>query len=167
VCSSDLDLSKKYEGIRNLGWSEDSKKPLSDNEFELKSKIAGMFIMISSVEMPKEEVLPYYYARQRIEQIFDTSKNYAKLLPLGVHSVETFNGHLLLSFLTTIAYLQLQKIFHKQKFNPIDFITEMRGVTCGVYEDYLRIYELTANQKKILNILGMEIPTTLPIVKAD
>jgi transposase len=158
-----VDTAKKFEGIRNLGLHEDPQKPMSNEEFEMKSKIAGMFVMISSIEMDKSEVLPYYYSRQTIEQIFDTSKNYARLLPLGVHSLETFKGHLLISFLTTIVYLKLQKIFHKQKYNTIDFISELRGLTCGVYEDHLHIYEPTAKQKEILKILKLEIPTILEL----
>jgi transposase len=136
---------------------------MSDEEFGMKAKIAGMFIMISSLEMPISEVLPYYYSRQTIEQIFDTSKNYARLLPLGNHDLTTFKGHLLLSFITTIVYLRLQKIFHKKNYNPIDFITELRGVTCGVYNDHLQVYEPTAEQKDILKILKMEIPPVLPL----
>jgi transposase len=158
-----VDTAKKFEGIRNLGLREDPKKPMTDEEFEMKTKMAGMFVMISSMEMDKSEVLPYYYSRQTIEQIFDTSKNYARLLPLGVQSLETFNGHLLISFLTTIVYLKLQRIFHKQKYNLIDFITELKGITCGVYEDHLHVYEPTAKQKEILKILKMEIPTKLPL----
>jgi hypothetical protein len=158
-----VDIAKKYEGLKKLGYREDAKESLTDEEFEQQSKTAGMFIMISSVEMEKEEVLPFYYSRQTIEQIFDTSKNFAKLLPLGSHNIYTLNGHLLLSFITTIVYLKFQKIFHKTKFNTIDFITEMRGVTCGVYEDHLHIYELTSNQKKLLKILNMEMPTKIPV----
>jgi transposase len=119
--------------------------------------------MISSIEMDKTEILPYYYSRQTIEQIFDTGKNYARLLPLGVHSQETLNGHLLLSFLTTIVYFRLKKIFNKQKYNVLDFITELNGLTCGVYNDHLHVYEPTITQKAILKILEMEIPTRLPL----
>ncbi|MDR0548994.1 MAG: hypothetical protein LBI10_06245 [Deltaproteobacteria bacterium] len=96
---------------------------MSDEEYQMKTKIAGMFVLISSIDMDTTEVLPYYYySRQTIEQIFDTSKNYARLLLLGSHSRETFNGHLLLSFMTTIMYLKFQKLFHKQPFKTIYFI---------------------------------------------
>jgi hypothetical protein len=83
------------------------------------------------------------------------------LLPLGVQSLETFNAQVLLSFLTIIVHLKLLKIFYKQKYNPIDFITELRGITCGVYKDHLHVYEPTAKQKEILKILKMEMPTKL------
>jgi transposase len=158
-----VDTAKKFEGIRNIGLSEDPRKPMSDEEFDFKTKISGMFVMISSLELKTSEVLPFYYSRQTIEQIFDTSKNYARLLPLGVHSREAFNGHLLLSFMTTITYLKFQKIFLNHKYNTIDFITELEGLTCGVYDDHLHVYEPTARQKKILKILNIEIPTILPL----
>jgi hypothetical protein len=158
-----VDFAKKCEKVTNISLTENQDKPMTDEEFDEKTKTAGMFVMISSLEMDKADVLPFCYSRQTIEEIFDVGKNYARLLPLGSHSRETFNGHLLLSFMTTIVYLKLQRIFHKKKFNPIDFITELRGVTCGVYEDHLHVYEPTAKQKEILKILKMEIPTILPL----
>jgi transposase len=160
-----VDAEKKFDNIMRISLHEDPKKPMTNEEYEIKTKMAGMFVMISSLEMPIEEVLPYYYSRQTIEQIFDTSKNYSRLLPIGTHTIETLNGHLLLSFMTTIVYLRLQRIFHKQKFNAIDLITEMRGVMCGVYEDHLHIYEPTAKQKEILKILKIEIPTEIPLIR--
>jgi transposase len=158
-----VDAAKKFDEIRNIGIREDPNKPMSDEDFDMKTKMAGMFVMISSLEMKTSEVLPYYYSRQTIEQIFDTSKNYARLVPLGVLSLETFNGHLLLSFMTTIVYLKLQQIFYNSKFNPIDFMAKLRGVSCAVYDDHLHVHEPTAKQKKILQVLEMEIPTKLPL----
>jgi transposase len=151
--------------LTNLSWNEDPKKPLPDEVFEQKRKEAGMFIMISSKDLPKEEVLPHYHSHQTIEQIVDTAKNHAKLLPSECHNLETFNGHLLISFLSTIVYLRLQKIFNEENFSTIDFITELRGVMCTVHDDCLRIYKKTAKQNKILKILDIDIPLILPAVK--
>lgn len=53
-------------------------------------------------EIDTKEVLPLYYARQQIEQVFDIAKNYADILPLRVHGEDTFRGHLLLCFIATI-----------------------------------------------------------------
>jgi hypothetical protein len=135
-----VDDAKRHEVIRELYLQENPKKPMSDEEFDMKTKTAGMFVMISSIEMHNSEVLPYYYSQQTIEQIFDTGKNFAKLLPLSGQSQQALNGHLLLSFITTIVYLKLQEIFHKEKYKAIDFITELKGITCGVYDDHLQIY---------------------------
>jgi hypothetical protein len=158
-----VDGEKRADAQRKLALREDPAKPLSDEEYTKKYKQAGMFVMISSLEMSPKDVLPYYYSRKTIEQIFDTAKNNARLLPLGVHTLEGFKGHLLLSFMTTIVYLKLQKIFHNTKFNPIDFITELRGVFCNLYDDHLKIFEPTANQRAILKLLKIELPTRLPL----
>ncbi|MDR0881288.1 MAG: transposase [Candidatus Adiutrix sp.] len=158
-----VDCAKRAEEQKKLALREDPADPMSDEEYENKYREAGMFVMISSLEMDKKEVLPYYYSRQTIEQIFDASKNNARLLPLGVHSLEAFRGHILLSFITTIVYLRLQRIFHDTKFNPIDFMAELRGVSCIVYEDHLQIFEPTAKQKEIMKILGIDLPSKVPI----
>jgi hypothetical protein len=158
-----VDCAKRADAQRQLAQKEDPKAPLSDDEYDKRYKQAGMFVMISSIEMDTRDVLPYYYSRQTIEQIFDTSKNYAKLLPLGVQTLEGFYGHLLLSFMTTIVYLKLMAVFRGTKFNPIDFMAELRGLSCVVYEDHLQIFEPTAKQKEILKILKIEIPTRVPL----
>lgn len=158
-----IDISKNNEITNNFSLGENPNKPMSNDEYEMKFKTAGMFVMISSLKIDIKDVIPYYYSCQTIEQIFDTNKNYARFLPLSVHSLETFNGHLLLSFITTIVYFKLQKICHKQKFNAIDCITELRGITCGVYNDHLHIYEPTAKQKEILKMLKIQLPTRLPL----
>ncbi|MDR1607644.1 MAG: transposase, partial [Deltaproteobacteria bacterium] len=50
------------------------------------------------------EILELYYNRQTIEQVFDTGKNYCGLLPVRVHSEETFRGILLISFIASVIY---------------------------------------------------------------
>jgi hypothetical protein len=57
----------------------------------------GRFVLISARRVAESKILPAYYTRQQIEQIFDIGKNYAGMLPLRVHKEETFIGHLLLT----------------------------------------------------------------------
>ena len=54
----------------------------------------GVFVLASTADIAAPDVLDAYYARQRIEQVFDVGKNYASLLPLRVHSEEAPGGHL-------------------------------------------------------------------------
>jgi hypothetical protein len=77
--------------------------------------------------------------------------------------LEGFYGHVLLSFMTAIVYLKLMRTFHGTKFNPVDFMAEMRGLACTVYENPLQAFEPTARQKEILKILKTEIPTRAPL----
>lgn len=56
----------------------------------------GVFILLSSEDMGAEEILPLYYTRQQIEQVFDIGKNNADLLPLRLQNEDAFRGHLML-----------------------------------------------------------------------
>lgn len=68
----------------------------------------GLFMLVSTRRLGREEVLPCHYARQGIEQIFDLSKNESNPLPIRVHSEETMQGHVMVSFLATMASRWLQ-----------------------------------------------------------
>jgi len=68
----------------------------------------GLFAVISGREYSCEEILPAYYQRQAAEQAFDFAKNYTKLLPLRTNSMETFRGHLLLSYIAACATKMIQ-----------------------------------------------------------
>ena len=68
---------------------------MNDGEVFDKMASQGVFILVSSGKMVKEKILPAYYMRQQIEQIFDIGKNYADMLPLRVQNESTFRGHLL------------------------------------------------------------------------
>ena len=45
----------------------------------------GIFILLSSMDLPNEQLLPCYYSRQSVEQFFDTIKNDSDILPLRTH----------------------------------------------------------------------------------
>ena len=80
-----------------------SKRFRSMNPSEIHAELEryGIFALISTKEIPENEVLKEYYIRQGVEQFFDYAKNCANYLPVRNHSVETLRGHLLLSFMGT------------------------------------------------------------------
>ncbi len=62
----------------------------------------GVFVILSSRKIAVNKILPTYYTRQQIEQVFDIGKNYADMLPLKSQSKDTFRRHLLLTFIACI-----------------------------------------------------------------
>lgn len=63
---------------------------LDDNkdfgETDAAIKRLGTFAILTSEEVSEDKLLPMYYTRQQVEQVFDISKNYADLLPIRVQS---------------------------------------------------------------------------------
>ena len=42
-------------------------------------KRLGTFAILASEEISEDKLLPMYYTRQQVEQVFDITKNYAEL----------------------------------------------------------------------------------------
>ena len=89
-----------------------------------------------------EKLLPMYYTRQQVEQVFDISKNYADLLPIRVQSEQGFAGHLLICFMATAIMQKLQQELLKRRskkaklLNAESIFSYLRNQKCKVYKDY-------------------------------
>ena len=85
----------------------DDKKDSDETDAAIKR--LGAFAILTSEEIAENKLLPMYYTRQQVEQVFDITKNYADLLPIRVQSEQAFAGHLLISFMATAIMQRLQQ----------------------------------------------------------
>jgi hypothetical protein len=134
----------------------DDKIPFDKKKESLMSK--GFFIILSSENVEPEEILPLYYTRQSIEQVFDIGKNCADLLPLRTHNIETFRGHLMLSFLSTAAYILTMKEINSNKFCPIGVYHLMKNLRVKIFDTKIIIQEPTKKMREIIDHLKLELP---------
>jgi hypothetical protein len=155
-----LDSQQKVEEEKYIfnKYKEDSDKASKIDE---KLKSIGRFIILSSKDYEIDEILPIYYTRQIIEQVFDVSKNFADLLPLRAHSYETIRGRLLLSFIATILYILINQKLANSKFCASKAIYYLRNLNIKISETANLIDELTKIQKDILSVLQLESPYSL------
>ncbi|MDA3822896.1 MAG: hypothetical protein PF450_09855 [Bacteroidales bacterium] len=65
---------------------------------------------------------------------FDIGKNYAEMLPLRVKSEETFRGHFLLIFMTTVFYKLVQDRLKPTDLTPQSMFLNLRNHKCKVYD---------------------------------
>ena len=96
-----LDEKERHTQLTTLLTSAKSQK-MTTGEVSKKNSGFGYFVLVSSKDFTAEEILPYYYKRQEIEQLFDVCKNYTKTLPLRTHREKTFRGHLILTFMASV-----------------------------------------------------------------
>ena len=97
----------------------------------------GIFILISSESILPRDLLPLYYTRQTVEQVFDIGKNNVDLIPLRVHSEEAFRGHLLMSFIASYVYILVNRYFIKSDKCAIGVFRTMRNQKCKVYDEII------------------------------
>jgi len=147
---------------RHQEWSRYTIDALEDGidieERKDKTHGQGFFVLISSENVEPNEILPLYYTRQVVEQIFDISKNTVDLLPLRVHSEKTFRGHLLLVFLASLSYLLLNEKLNHSKFNASSALFIFRNLKCKVYDSSILVKEPVKKMNDIAKALGISIP---------
>jgi hypothetical protein len=153
-----IDHKRMSDEIFNLGVSSFGKKNISDDELEIERKNAGLFIIISSVDLNINDIIPFYYNRQTIEQIFDITKNNADILPLRCHNIDTYKGHLLLSFMATISYIIINNKFKTSKYNAMNAFSILHYLLCFNINGKFSINEPNRQMKDIFELLNIDIP---------
>jgi hypothetical protein len=121
----------------------------------------GVFIIVSSRRIATAGLLPLYYTRQQIEQVFDIGKNYADMLPLRVQTEETFRGHLLLTFIVTVVLKQLQDALLKTTFNPISLFMNLRNQKCKVFSGKIVSHETFRKANDIYRLFKIKCPAVI------
>jgi hypothetical protein len=119
---------------------------------------AGKFVLLSSEDYSKDEVLPMYYSRQTIEQVFDIKKNYAGGLPLRGHSENTIRGIILISFIATVIYSTLSHKLSNSGFSAISALVKMSTLRLDVYDQEQFMDYPTKDQKEIIKHLQLQCP---------
>ena len=156
-----LDPHKKAKDL-NLLLAEafEDSKPESDINDSM--KICGYFILISRKNISLTEILPTYYARQSIEQVFGFAKSCLGALPLRVHSDQSVRGYLLLVFLALVIFITI-----RQKLQP-HYTAEcalmvLRSLKAKTFDSAIVIQEPSKKVKSIFKYLGVIVPTELGI----
>ena len=135
---------------------------LSDDVINEALNEKGKFVIISSDEIPVNEVLPLYYTRQSAENLFGISKSFLDFLPIRTHSIETLRGYLMLTFLALIVYIELKRRL-ADKFTVEAALIEMANLMAKIYGNTTIILEPTKKMKAIADLLGYMVPMRLGV----
>ncbi|MDR2200206.1 MAG: hypothetical protein LBR53_12330, partial [Deltaproteobacteria bacterium] len=153
-----VDFNKRNNEIKKFTIDAlDDKLPRK--EWSSSTDKMGFFALASSVKIHPGKLLPIYYQRETLEQLFDISKNKDHVSPLDTHDENTYRGHIMLSFMAVILYLKLNKRFagHK-RLNAKNALIEMKNLKCKVYDDRALIKKITKDMREICKIVDIKIP---------
>ena len=135
-----LDLSMSSLESSKL-FARASRDHMRDVDVHKAMSMHGVFVLISTRPIAVDKILPLYYTRQQIEQVFDICKNNTNLLPLRVHSEDTLRGHLLLAFAAAVICRMLQEDLKDTQYTPENALISLRNHKCKVYDDYVLTME--------------------------
>jgi hypothetical protein len=158
-----VDYNRRNDQITNF-----TKSAIDDNlsrdQWKSHTQYMGFFALISTDKLLPGDLLPLYYTRQIVEQIFDVNKNITNLLPLRTHNEDTFRGHIMLSFMAVVLYLKLNQCF---KYNMVltadNALLELRNLKCKIYEDLVLIKEMNKDMRTISKLTGITIPEKIKL----
>jgi len=156
-----LDPFKKAKDVNQLiisALEEGEDKKITNR----KMKYCGYFVLITSLKLSNEEILPTYYTRQSIEQVFGFAKSNNNILPLRVHSEQSIRGYLFLVFLSLIIFVMMRNKL-KLKFTVEQALLSLRNLKAKIYEDSALVLEPSKKAKDISKLLQIIMPKTLGI----
>ena len=155
-----LGLDDARRGIERLRLGKKAEEEeLEPKELFRRMSGMGVFMLVCSRPVDAEEILPLYYSRQDIEQVFDITKGYANALPLRVQSIETFRGHLLMVFCATVVLRFLQQDLLHSRYSLDSLMGIMRNQKAKVFDEYALATEATKEQKELYNLTRVEAIT--------
>ena len=115
-------------------------------------------MLISSYFINPDEILPTYYSRQAIEEVFGICKNANNAIPLRRHNDNTIRGFLMICFFTVIVYMQFRNKLNGL-FSVSDALLILRGLKTKYNPNNKKVTpnEFTKNQKDIFKVLNIQI----------
>ena len=155
-----MDIDRKHDEIKKYIAGAIDDKNTSHDEMNAEMQAKGLFVLVSSEKHETVDILPLYYTRQAIEQVFDISKNNADLLPLRVHGIDSFRGLLLVSFMVSATYVIVSKILKQSDVCALGAYQTLRNLKCKVYDTYFIVQE--ANKK--MNDIAKSVKLTFPLM---
>ncbi|MDR1135569.1 MAG: hypothetical protein LBL49_05265, partial [Clostridiales Family XIII bacterium] len=160
-----LGLDKAMQSLESSKLFARAKgKKMTDKDVHDAMTSQGVFALVSSRPIAHDKVLPFYYTRQQIEQVFDICKNNTNMLPLRVQKEETFRGHLLIAFLASVVVRMLQQDIRKTAYTPESAWQILRNQKCKVFEDCVITQEATKKANDVYKLFKIKVPKKVDIL---
>jgi hypothetical protein len=157
------DIDRKHDEIKKYVRTALDNNDISVDEMNAEMRTKGLFILISAEKIEIGDILPLYYTRQTIEQVFDIGKNNAELLPLRVHGIDAFRGHLLISFIASAIYISANQMLKTSDVCTTGAFHIMRNLKCKVFDKKLIVQEANKKMNDIAKHLKLTYPLELPL----
>lgn len=155
------DLSMKHELEKHLiERAED--QGLSGEEIFDAMQEQGLFVLVSSRRISKENLLPLYYTRDQIEKIFELCKQDGKILPLNVETEATFRGHLMMTFMAAVILKLMSDKLKKTSLTMTSMFMNLHEQHAIIYDNEFITTEPAKKMNEAYKAFKVQCPVTIP-----
>jgi hypothetical protein len=123
----------------------------------------GIFIIVSTVDVPCAEILPLYDANQDNEQMIDFFINNCNAIPLEAHSEEAIRGQMLLSFMALVAGCAVNNKLKTFEYGIQGALSALRGLKVEIKNGWATVSAANQTHKRIAKALLVVIPEKFKI----
>ena len=156
------DLTMKHELERHLVERAEDES-ISCDEIFVKMQVHGVFMLISSRRISKENILPLYYTRDQVEKVFELCKQGAKILPVSVETEATFRGHLMMTFMASVMLKMMSAKLKGTSLTTEAVLMIMHEQHAAIYDNELITTEPVRKMNEAYKAFGITCPETLPL----
>ena len=156
------DLTMKYELQRHLVERAEDESISSDEIYDAMQG-HGVFMLISSRRISKDNILPLYYTRDQVEKVFELCKQGAKILPVNVETEETFRGHLLMTFMAAVMLKMMSEQLKGTSLTTESMLMILHEQHAVIYDNELITTEPVRKMNEAYKAFGITCPETLPL----
>lgn len=121
----------------------------------------GLFMLVATRPIAVDKILPLYYTRNQIEEVFEVGKGNGKLLPLRMATEETFRGHLLITFTVSVILMVLRKEIQHADMSVESLFEELRHQQGIVYDDAIVPSVAVKKMNNIYKFFKVQCPSEI------
>jgi hypothetical protein len=155
------DLSMKRELEKHLIERAEDQNMSGDDVFDAMQE-QGIFVLIASRKISRENLLPLYYTRDQVEKIFELCKQEGKILPLNVGTEATFRGHLLMTFMATVMLKLMSDKLRKTSLTIESLFMNLHEQHAVIYDDVFVTAEPVKKMNEAYKAFNVLCPPTIP-----
>ena len=156
-----LDTTMQSEGRKMLSLRVTDENMSSNCAFdELQKK--GIFMLVSTRRVAKNNILKLYFTRYKVEEIFKIGKKGGKLLPLCIESEETLKGHLLMTFIAASIHKILSDRLLNTNYTVSGVFSLLKHQQAIIYEKELITSEAVKKMNHLYRAFNMKCPESIP-----
>ena len=157
-----LDITERNAQIDRL-LNKAMDEELSDAEVHDETISKGLFMLVATRRLSKEEVINLYYTRDQVEKIFEICKQNGNILPIRIETEEALRGHLMLSFIATVVVKLMRDTLANTKYH-IDFALWLLGTLSVIMRNNLLIVsDVDKKIREVFEAFAIECPDTIQI----
>ncbi len=121
----------------------------------------GIFVLIASRKISKDNLLPLYYTRDQVEKIFELCKQDTKILPINVNTEAAFRGHLMMTFISAVTLKMMSDKLKKTSLTTESMFMNLHEQHAIIYDKEFITTEPVKKMNEAYKVFKVQCPATI------